>query len=109
MTSVVDNLPQDITHWTITPDGFGGNTFSTPTVLKGRWEKRAELFRTLAGDQEVSRGIVFLSADVEINDYLFEGESAAADPTTLDRAEQVRQFHKIPDLRNLEHERRAIF
>ena len=108
MIAPVRNLKTDITYWASTPDGFGGFTFGTPVALKGRWEQRTELFRNATGEEEVSEAIVFVSSDVAINGYLFEGTSIAADPTLLADAKLIKQFVRIPDLRNLSHDRRAF-
>ena len=101
-------LTQDVTHWVATPDGYGGFTFSPPTVLKGRWEDKAVLFRNPQGVELTSRSVVYLDADVAVEDYLFEGSSTATDPTTLATARPVEQFHKTPDLRHVEYERKAF-
>ncbi len=102
------NLKQDVTHWSGTPDGFGGFTFTAPAALKGRWEEVAELFRSPSGEEETSRATVYLNADVANSDYLFLGTSEVADPTAISNTHQVRQFHKTPDLRNLDFERKAF-
>ena len=99
---------QDVTHWIAAPSGFGGDTFSTPVTIEGRWEERAELFRTPEGEESVSNAIAYLASDVSLGDYLFLGISIVADPTTLAETFQVRQFHKTPDLRRLSFERRAF-
>lgn len=102
------HLKQKATHWVATADGFGGFTFGSPTDLNCRWEKRNETFRDSQGEEVTSNALVYLSADVAIGDYLFEGESTAADPTTLgEDARRVRQFNKITDLRNIESQRLA--
>ena len=102
------DLRQDVTHWTTTPDGFGGFTFGVPTALKGRWEDKATLFRDTKGEEVTSESVVYLDTDVVVGDYLFLGVSAAADPTTVAGARQIRQFFKTPDLRVLDHERKAF-
>ncbi len=65
-------------------------------------------FRLPTGEEVISDAIVFLNADVSVEDYLFEGESDAADPTGVEGAVQVRGFEKTPDLRNLDHLRKAL-
>lgn len=108
MIAPVRNLRADITYWATTPDGFGGFTSAAPVTMKGRWEGRNELFRTITGEQVVSAAIVFVESDVDINGYLFEGVSTVADPTLVSGAMQIKQFVRIPDLRNLSHDRRAF-
>lgn len=111
MTFPISNLRQKVTRWTTTPDAFGGVSFSAPQVLDGRWENRTEMFRDGGGNEIASEAIVYLGVDVEVGDWLFEGDSAATDPTTLgggDEVSEVRQVQRIPDLRNV-HTLRKVF
>lgn len=101
------HLKQDVTHWASVPNGYGGYSFTGPNALKGRWEDTAELFRTSAGNEEVSRSVVYVSVDIEIEDYLYLGTSTDSDPTLVSGAFRVRQFAKIPDLRLVTYERKA--
>lgn len=106
-----DDFFDKITHWVVTPDGFGGYTFALPTVLDGRWEDKTERFLSDAGKERVSQAVAYLSADVDSEDYLMFGETSEADPTNLtdDKvAYQVERFDKTPDLRNLEFRRKAF-
>ena len=107
MGSQTRNLKQDITSWTVTDDGYGGWTYGTPVTFKGRWEDRQTTFRDAEGEEVVSNAIVYLIQDVAIGDFLFEGETVAADPTTVG-AQRVRQFNKIPNLRKTEMQRKAF-
>jgi hypothetical protein len=100
-------LKQDVTYWSTTPLSYGGYSYAAPVTVKGRWEERAEIFRTPAGDEQASAAVVFLAADVAPGDYIFLGESTETDPTDLPTAVQVKQFTKIPDLRGLTYERKA--
>ncbi len=101
------HLKQDITHWVASPSGYGGYTFSSPRHLKGRWEERADQYQTPGGLQKVSRTVVYISEDVAIEDYLFLGISNLADPALETNAIRVDQFEKTPDLRALDHLRKA--
>lgn len=98
------NLKQSVTHWAITGEGsFSGQTYAAPALLKARWEHRNELFRLPNGDEEVSRTIAYLSSDVDVGDYVIEGDyTDVSDPTTLPQAFRVKQFSKITDLRNVD-------
>ena len=102
--------PQDITHWpTLTKDGLGGFTFAAPVLLKGRWEDKQELFRDKNGEEVLSEAWVYLETDIVIGDYIAENDQTGTpDPTTLQDAHQVRQFIKIPDLRQNDFERKAM-
>lgn len=98
------HLTQTATRWQTTPDGFGGFSFSPPQQIKCRWEQRSEL---LPGSTvEVSKAIVYVDRDVYPEDYLILGSSAAANPISLG-ALKVKEFSKIPDLRNLETVRKC--
>lgn len=101
---IARNMRQTVTHWAITGDGsFSGPTFAPPATMRARWEHRNELFRTPAGDEEVSRTIAYLESDVDVGDYVIEGDySDVVDPTTLTQAFRVKQFAKSSDLRNVE-------
>lgn len=102
--------PQDITVWQPgVNDGFGGFTFPAPTLIKGRWEDKQELFRDAKGEEVLSEAIVYVDTDIVVGTYIAEGDqTATADPTTLQDAHQVRQFMKIPDLRQNDFERKAM-
>ena len=102
------NYKDEVTHWAVTPGDFGSFTFAAPVTVKGRWEEKSVLFRTPEGEEEVSKSIVFITCDVDVDDYLFLGESVVADPTSISDTHQVRQFMKTPDIRSVEYERRAI-
>ena len=99
---------QSITHWSKgTPDGYGGVSYSSPTVLNGRWEDRIETIITAAGESTTSKAVVYLSVDVALGDYLFLGASSVADPTTLVGAYEVISIRKIPSIDGRRFERKV--
>lgn len=99
----------DITYWGApVPDGEGGESFTAPITIKGRWEDRNDEFTTPTGETAVSRATVFLKQDVQIGGYLMLGISVAAVPTSEPRAEEVRAFIKVPSIRHNWYERRAL-
>ena len=104
MTVATRNLRENVTHWPVTgSDGYGGFTFGTPALLKGRWEDRNELFTNDDLEDEVSKAIVYLNSDVAAGDYIGQGDQTAeTDPTasTAD-AHRIRQYGKVTDLRAL--------
>lgn len=103
MTVITRNLREDVTHWPVTgTDGYGGFTYGTAVKVKGRWEERTELFRTIENEEEASSAVVYLGVDVDVGDYLGLGDlTATNDPTTLSDTFRVRQQHRTTDLRNL--------
>lgn len=100
--------PHKVTKWVATPNGYGGFTFGAPAVLDGKWENISEAFKTEEGETIVSKAVVFLLSDVSAGDYLYLGQSAAVDPTTLTGSARVRVFQRITDLRGARVERKAV-
>jgi hypothetical protein len=107
MSSVTRNLKQKATYWPTTPNGFGGYNYSSPQVLRCRWEDKAILFRNFAGEEVTSEAVIYLDGPVQEGGYLTRGESTALDPTTVG-GRQIRRYFESPSLRNQEIERKAI-
>lgn len=103
------NMRQDVTHWPVTgSDGFGGFLFGNAVLLKGRWEEKQELFLSDAGEEETSKAIVYLNADVTAGDYLALGdETASSNPGTLPTGERIRAYGKVTSLRNVQSLRKV--
>jgi hypothetical protein len=102
-------LNQDATLWAASPSGYGGDAFTAPTLVKCRWEARHETFVGILDRREIiSNAVVFIDRDVEVGDYLAEGDQTAqADPTTI-TAFKVQRFDRLTDLRSLTTLRRAV-
>ncbi len=110
MTIATRHMKEDVTHWPIAgSDGYGGFTYDTPAVIKGRWEETAVLFLTPSGEEQISSSVVYLPSEVAVGDYLGLGDlSATADPTTLDDTWRVKQHGRNTDLRNLQSIRKVF-
>ena len=104
------NLRQEVTRWPTSTTRFDGFTFSPPELQNGRWEEIGELFRSPSGEELVSRAVVYLTDDVNIGDFVALGDyTEVSNPTTLvGLAFRVRQFSKVPNIRNVEMERKAF-
>lgn len=103
------NYTDDITYWGApVPDGEGGQTFTAPVALKGRWEDRNDEFTTPTGERAVSRATVFLQNDVVTGGYLMKGTSVNTVPTAEPNAQEIRAFIKVPAIRHNWYERRAL-
>ena len=103
------NLKETVTVWPTSGGLYDGCTFGTPATQRARWEQKAVDFRTPNGEEEVSESVVWVLNDIDIGDYIALGDQTSiADPSTLVDARRVRQFSKIPDLRNVDIERRAF-
>lgn len=100
---------QTATYWgSPTPNGSGGFSYAAPVTLNVRWEDKAVQYSDPSGEINVSKSEVFVPSDVEIGGYLYLGTSVNADPTAVAGAYEIKQVHKIPDLRNARAERRAF-
>lgn len=101
---------QDATWWSVTPNGFGGDDFGTPALLKVRWEIRSETFVGQLDRKEfISSAVVFLGDDVSVGDFLcLDDHIGEADPTVLSGAHKIQKFDKFTDLRSVSTIRRAI-
>ena len=101
-------LPQTATYWGApVPTGFGGTTFDVPKTLPVRWEEKGEEFIDDDGQERLSRAVVFLEDDVQVGGYLLLGTSIVVDPTTVDGAEPIQRFSKMPDIRAANYLRKA--
>lgn len=110
MTMSSRHLKEVTTHWPyIAPGTYGGFTFGTAVLMKGRWEDTDHLQEDSTDREEISNAKVYLSADVQIGDYIARGDlTAQSDPTIIDGAWKIRDYNRQTDLRNLETIRRAM-
>lgn len=97
------HMHQDATWWTISPDGFGGDTFGAPALVKCRWEERSEIFRGPTDDRElISQAVVYVDRIVSVGDYLCLGDQTlVADPSVLAGCYKIQRVDSCTDLRNL--------
>jgi hypothetical protein len=98
-------LHDDITIWRSTPDSYGGFTYAAPETTLGRWQDGGVIVRTSSGDQVIGSSTIYLTVDVDENDWVALGTFTDLEP--VDTATQVLKFFKSPDLRNLEYVRKA--
>lgn len=88
----------------LTPDGYGGYNWEDPVELACRWEIKNELILDGQGRQVSSSAKVLLSeTGIEVGDYLYLGDldditSSSGSPGSMDRAFEIRQVEKIPDI-----------
>jgi hypothetical protein len=95
-------LNQNITYWPPgTQNEFGGRTWGTPQVLKGRWEDVQEEVLAPTGETKISRAKILLSQPVDENGYLFQGASTQASPYNEEGAQPIGQVASVADLRNV--------
>ena len=105
-------LNEDVTHWSFTgQDSYNGYTFASPVLLRGRWQGKDHLQEQTDDREELSNAEVYISADVQIGDFIAMGDHtdpSVADPLTVAGAWKIRDFDRKTDLRNLNTIRKAI-
>lgn len=101
MNNILNKLQQDATYWYPTgSDLFNKQTFGRATI-KCRWEDVSEVFIDKTGKEATSKSVIFFAENIDIEGYVFLGESLENDPTLVPGAHMVKQVSRIPDLRNL--------
>lgn len=105
-----DTYKQQMTYWAASGnDGFGGKAFSAPVLLMCRYELRQDIARNAVGEEVVARSRAWVPSDVVEGGYLALGDqTASADPTVVSGAEEIVAFIKIPDIKSMGYERRAL-
>jgi hypothetical protein len=107
MSFITRNLNQNITIWTAgATDVYGTPTWSSPTTIKGRWEDKQIKTVDYQGNDIISNAIVYTEIDIALGDYVYLGISADTTPPTS--AREVRNYSKIPDLKNKMYLRKII-
>lgn len=101
-------LKQTAVYWApLGVDEFGQPTWDTPVEVAVRWEDRAEEFLNQEGDRQMSRSVVYVGQDVEVNGVLLLGELTSSvdqdDPKSNTGAWEIRRFEKLPNLRVTEY------
>ena len=96
-TNVKRLFKDTITYWASHEDSFGGFSLSPPIVMKGRWEDRIERVTDSAGDELISRAVVLLDQKVEVDGYLYLGDSSSNRPAE-EGAHRIRRVDRIASL-----------
>lgn len=116
MTYLTKLHKQTIIYWANpTTDGFGGYTYTAPVDIIGRWEEKQEMFLDKEGKETLSRAMVYLSQDVSLGGFLYLGALAdlaspidETHPKNVSGTFEIRQITKIPDVKGVSFERKAI-
>lgn len=100
---------QPVTYWGAPlPNGLGGFSFDAPIILQTRWEESQQEFTLQNGDLTVSKAVVYVKQDVDLQGYLYLGETLELDPMIVSNAFKIMQFTKILSIDGLRTERRAF-
>lgn len=97
------HLHQTATYWRNTgvSDIYNKPVYDAPVTFACRWETKNELFQGKNGEEKVSKAKVISVTPMGVDDWLFLGTSAAADPTEVADAWEIQGLGVFPDLRGL--------
>jgi len=107
---------QTAVYWgTPTEDGYGIKTFVDPVEIDCRWEDTLEVISDAKGNEVVSGSAIYVTQDVDEQGYLYLGtlddlnSGEEADPTTIEKAYEIKRFEKIPALRRTDDFLRKVY
>jgi hypothetical protein len=103
---ILNKLNQTCVYWANPQDdGYGGKTFDEPVEIVCRWEERVQLVKSeIANTEFISRAVVFINQDVDLNGFLYLGtlddmdSDSQENPMKQDGAYIIKIFDKIPSL-----------
>lgn len=103
MVNRARNMHDVITYWAPTgvKNQFGKPSWNAPVTLKGRWEDAMNTVLSKHGKEYVSKSRVFVVEALSLDGYLFNGTSAAADPTEVTGAREIQALGRMNDLRSM--------
>lgn len=82
--------------------GYGKYTFDDPIEIKCRWEEKKQVLTSDDGEKFISRAIVFVLQDLDVDGVLYLGElddldsAQAEDPSTIENMAIIKRFEKTP-------------
>jgi hypothetical protein len=102
------NLRAQLTYWSpASENNFGAVVFGAPILLRGRWEEHIDRVRKPSGDEVISTAKAFVDRDVLTGGFLLEGDfTTQSDPHAVG-AKEILALVTVPDIRNVQRERRA--
>jgi len=98
---------QTLVYWAApTDDGYGGFTFSAPVELKCRWQEKAQLLGKADETVIISRAIIYVLQDVDLDELMWLGELTDLTPTQLAEPRSIpdmtiiKRFEKSPAIKS---------
>ena len=112
---IIKSCTQTAVYWgNPQEDGEGGKTFDAPVEIYCRWEDKTQVLGLLGeddkGERNISRALVYLTQDVDVNGYLYlgalddiydayptlESSDANIDPHSINGCYVIKRFEKTP-------------
>lgn len=92
---------QNATYWEkATINEYNEYTYSAPTIINVRWEDAKVVFNDATGREIMSDAIVYPEINLDIEGFLFLGESVAINPISEDLAYEIKQTETTVNLKN---------
>ena len=95
---------QKATYWSKSTslDMYANPSYGTPTTNYVRWEDVQTMFIVAAGQQQISKSIIYIPSDENINndDYIYLGETTTTNPDDEKNTFKVKAVAKTPNLNN---------
>lgn len=92
-------------------DNTGRDSFGDPIQIKCRWEEKAEQYMTPGGSTQVSKAVVMVDRDLELDGVLWEGNLGDVtdldNPFALDKAWKIQALSRIPNRRQTKYLRQV--
>jgi hypothetical protein len=87
-------------------DVHGQPTYKNPVEAECRWEDVVVEYVDTMGNRNLSQSVVYVDRDMELGGVLLLGELSSSvdedNPLENEGAHEIRQFAKLPNLRNTE-------
>ena len=81
-------------------DAYGNYSTYTSQSISVRWEDRNELYVTdNVGQEQRSDGVVYTETEIEVNGWLYLGQSSETSPKSQAGAKQVMKVNKMKSLK----------
>ena len=98
-------------------DGRGGLSFSVPVEISCRWDGKLEKFSNKEGKEVISKAVVLIGeeTEIEVDGYLFLGSltdlttAQKAEPRIVEQAYPVQRFDKVPLFRKSDQFVRTVY
>lgn len=97
----LNNLNQKITYWAQGAlDSYAVRTYNAPQIVSARYQESQKLFIDGAGEQRVSKAVVYTIFEPAVGDYFFNGNDLVNNsPRDNREANRVLSVDSMVDLR----------
>ncbi len=81
-------------------DAYGNHSTYTSQSISVRWEDKNELYVTdNVGQEHRSDGVVYTETEIEVNGWLYLGQSSETSPKSQAGSKQVMKVNKMKSLK----------